>query len=87
MQQSVLAGGPAVWAEDLPLVIERGVGPEQAYFTFSYSHVPDETGPGGVLAVLGMTTDKVVAAKRLGVLNESPPRPTRRPSRTQPSTS
>ena len=70
MQSSVLAGGPAVWAEDLPLAIERGAGPEQAYFTFSYSHVPDETGPGGVLAVLGMTTDKVVAARRLGVLNE-----------------
>ena len=25
MQRSVLAGGPAVWAEDLPLAIERGV--------------------------------------------------------------
>ncbi len=69
MQRSVLAGGPAVWAEDLPLTIERGAGPEQAYFTFSYSHVPDESGPGGVLAVLGMTTDKVVAARRLSVLN------------------
>ncbi len=69
MQRSVLAGGPAVWAEDLPLTIERGTGPEQAYFTFSYSHVPDERGPGGVLAVLGMTTDKVVAARRMSVLN------------------
>ena len=42
MQRSVLAGGPATWAEDLPLSIERGTGPEEAYFTFSYSHVPDE---------------------------------------------
>ena len=70
MQHSVLAGGPSVWAEDLPLAIERGSGPEQAYFTFSYSHVPDATGPGGVLAVLSMTTDKVVAARRLGILND-----------------
>jgi signal transduction histidine kinase len=69
MQQSVLAGGPSTWAEDLPLTIERGNGPEQAYFTFSYSHVPDDDGPGGVLAVLTVTTDKVVAASRLALLN------------------
>ena len=31
--------------------------------------MPDESGTGGVLAVLGMTTDKVVAARRLSVLN------------------
>jgi signal transduction histidine kinase len=70
MQHSVLAGGPSTWAEDLPLVIERGEGPEEAYFTFSYSHVPDEAGPGGVLAVLSMTTAKVVAARRMSLLNE-----------------
>jgi signal transduction histidine kinase len=70
MQESVLRGGPATWDEDLPLTIERGSGPEEFFFTFSYSHVPDEDGPGGVLAVLTVTTDKVVAARRLGVLNE-----------------
>ena len=47
MQRSVLAGGPSTWAEDLPLAIERGTGPEEAYFTFSYSHVPDEFGHRG----------------------------------------
>ncbi len=70
MQRSVLAGGPPVWFEDLPLNIERGTGPEEAYFTFSYSHVPDESGPGGVLAVLSVTTGKVVAARRLALINE-----------------
>ena len=70
MQESVLAGGPATWDEDLPLVIERGTGPEEAFFTFSYSHVPDDAGTGGVLAVLTVTTPKVVAARRLGVLNQ-----------------
>ncbi len=70
MQRSVLAGGPATWDEDLRLVIERGMGPEEFFFTFSYSHVPDDgPGPGGVLAVLTVTTDKVVAARRLGLLN------------------
>ena len=70
MQRSVLAGGPSTWAEDLPLAIERGTGPEEAYFTFSYSHVPDDSGTGGVLAVLSVTTDKVVAARRMALLNE-----------------
>ena len=70
MQLSVLAGGAATWDEDLRLMIERGRGPEETFFTFSYSHVPDEAGPGGVLAVLTVTTAKVVAARRLSLLNE-----------------
>ncbi len=70
MQRSVLAGGAATWDEDLRLPIERGAGPEEFFFTFSYSHVPDESGPGGVLAVLTVTTDKVVAARRLSLLND-----------------
>ena len=79
--------GPATWDEDLPLTIERGTGPEETFFTFSYSHVPDEEGTGGVLAVLSVTTDKVVAARRLALLNElagrgqrGAPIPTRRSS-------
>ena len=51
-------------------MIERGHGPEETFFTFSYSHVPDDDGPGGVLAVLTVTTDKVVAARRLALLNQ-----------------
>ena len=70
MQLSVLAGGQATWFEDLRLMIERGAGLEEAFFTFSYSHVPDESGTGGVLAVLTVTTDKVVAARRLALLNQ-----------------
>ena len=70
MQRSVLAGGAATWDEDLPLNIERGSGLEETFFTFSYSHVPDEMGPGGVLAVLTVTTDSVVSARRLALLNE-----------------
>src|SRR6478752_5841675 len=70
MQESVLAGGPATWFEDLPLTIERGTGPEETFFTFSYSHVPDDAGPGGVLAVLTVTTDKVVGARRMSLLHD-----------------
>ncbi|GAB2755493.1 hypothetical protein GCM10027020_04660 [Nocardioides salsibiostraticola] len=69
MQRSVLNGEGATFHEDLGLVIERGSGPEENFFTFSYSHVPSEEGSGGVLAVLAMTTGKVVAARRLSLLN------------------
>ncbi len=70
LQRAVLAGGAATWEEDLPLTIERGHGPEETFFTFSYSHVPDDDGPGGVLAVLSVTTQKVVGARRMALLNE-----------------
>ena len=70
LQQGVLEGGEATWDEDLPLVIERGSGPEETFFTFSYSAVPDDGGPGGVLAVLSVTTSEVVGARRLALLND-----------------
>lgn len=70
LQQGVLAGGEATWDEDLPLVIERGRGPEETFFTFSYSAVPDDDRPGGVLAVLSVTTSEVVGARRLALLND-----------------
>ena len=69
MQRSVLNGEGATFHEDLGLVFERGSGPEENFFTFSYSHVPSEEGPGGVLAVLALTTGSVVAARRLSLLN------------------
>ena len=77
LQWSVLAGGESTFAEDLPLVLERGTGPEETFYTYSYSHVPDDgapgsaadRGPGGVLSVLTNTTTTVVGARRMGLLN------------------
>lgn len=69
MQESVLAGGPAIYNEDFPLTIELVSGPEESFFTFSYSHVTDDEGPGGVLTVLSLTTRQVVAARRLALLH------------------
>ncbi|WP_370074176.1 ATP-binding protein [Nocardioides sp.] len=70
MQRAVLQGGEATWDENLPLVLERGDGPEECFFTFSYSPVPDGDQPGGVLAVLSMTTPEVLGARRLAILND-----------------
>ncbi|MDL5352769.1 ATP-binding protein [Microbacterium sp. zg-YB36] len=69
MQRSVLAGGPAVYLEDFRLSIELASGLTENFFTFSYSHVPDDEGPGGVLTVMSLTTRQVVAARRLALLH------------------
>jgi len=51
--------GVPVWAEDLPLVLERNGYPEQTYFTFSYSRIGDENEEGGVLCTCVETTKSV----------------------------
>jgi anti-sigma regulatory factor (Ser/Thr protein kinase) len=48
--------GEAVWAEDLPLTLERNGFPEQTYFTFSYSQIGDADEAGGVLCTCVETT-------------------------------
>src|SRR5438128_351686 len=58
---------PAMFAEDLLLRIQRrGKAMEDAYFTVSYSPVPDETAPTGIGGVLitAVETTKRVAAER-----------------------
>ena len=58
--------GEAAFAEDLPLVLDRGRGPERAWFTFSCSPVRDAA--GGVLGfidtVVETTARQVPAAAR-----------------------
>jgi serine phosphatase RsbU (regulator of sigma subunit) len=70
MIADVLAGG-ATFVEDLPLVMTRDGFDEETYFTFSYSPV---VGPGGqVLGVLNTTVDttpRVLAARRMAVLQQ-----------------
>ncbi len=69
---AVLHGGGSQYQEDVPFVIERGVGLEEQYFTFSWSHVapgPTDTSPGGILSLLSARTREVVGARRLAVLN------------------
>jgi len=59
----------AMFAEDMLLRIRRrGAGMEDAYFTVSYSPVPDETaatGIGGVLITAVETTNRVAAERAL----------------------
>ncbi|WP_434577804.1 response regulator [Pseudomonas sp. Z5-35] len=62
--------GQATFIENFPLVIERGGGPERAYFTFCYSPIRDQFGKiVGVLDTVTETTSTVFMTQRLAVLD------------------
>jgi serine phosphatase RsbU (regulator of sigma subunit) len=70
MIEEIFAGG-VTYFEDLPLTMTRHGFAEECYFTFSYSPIVE---PGG--AVVGLlntvveTTQRVLATRRLGVLQQ-----------------
>ncbi|GAA2741242.1 hypothetical protein GCM10009868_06840 [Terrabacter aerolatus] len=68
MFAGVTGGGPATWVEDELLVVDRSGYLEEAYFTWSYGAVHDDSGAVvGVLNVATETTAKVVAERRADV--------------------
>ncbi len=66
----VRSTGEAIWSEDLMLPMARTGAPEEAYFTFTYSPIRDETGGiGGVFCAVVETTEKVIEERRLRLFN------------------
>jgi serine phosphatase RsbU (regulator of sigma subunit) len=66
----VFAGG-APYFEDLPLVMTRNGFVEETYFTFAYSPIAEPGGEiTGLLDTVVETTSRVLATRRLGVLQE-----------------
>ena len=64
-------GGEPTWSDDLLLFMERNGFPEEVYFTFSYSPIPDETGGiGGMFCACTETTRKVLGERRLQTLRD-----------------
>lgn len=71
MLHQVLNSGEATWSVDQPLMIDRYGLVEEAFFTWSYSPIPDDDGSiGGVLLVTAETTQRVLAERRLRTLTE-----------------
>jgi PAS domain S-box-containing protein len=61
----------ASYFEDLPLTIKRHGCPEETWWTFSYSPIPDEAGEiRGMLAIVQETTTRVLTERRLRFLIE-----------------
>ena len=62
--------GQATYIENFPLVIQRSVRPELAYFTFCYSPIRDQFGQVvGMLNTVTETTATVLMTQRLAVLD------------------
>ena len=64
MFERIRAGGPPIYADDAPFVIQRGGGEHTAYYTFSLSPVKDED--GAIIAFLNVvseTTGRVLAER------------------------
>jgi PAS domain S-box-containing protein len=71
MLRSVMTSGEATWSQDQLLILERKGFAEEAYFTWSYSPIPLETGEiGGVLTIVTETTERVIHQRRMNVLRD-----------------
>jgi signal transduction histidine kinase len=67
--EAVINEGRATWNEELLLVMERNGFTEEAYFTFSYSPVPDDAGGiGGLFCAVTEDTVRVLGQRRLRTL-------------------
>ena len=63
--------GEASYSEAELLVILRSGYPEETYYTFSFSPVPQEDGSiGGIVCANSDDTDRVIGARRLALLRE-----------------
>jgi len=63
--------GEASYSEAELLVMHRNGYPEETYYTFSFSPVPDdEGGIGGIVCANTDDTDRVIGARRLALLRE-----------------
>lgn len=67
--QAIMDGGPATWAEDTPLPFARTGEVEEAYYTYSYSPIRDESGSiEGVMLTTHETTPRVLGERQLRTL-------------------
>jgi PAS domain S-box-containing protein len=63
--------GQACWQEERLLVMERNGYTEEAYFTFSYSPIPDDNGAvGGIFCACSEDTQRVMNQRRMRALRE-----------------
>jgi PAS domain S-box-containing protein len=71
MLHSVLETGEPTWSEDLLLPMDRNGYWEETYWTYSYSPLHDDDGHvRGVFTAVTETTERVIGARRLAVLQD-----------------
>ena len=69
--ESALRGNEGTYDEALLLIMERNGYPEETYYTFSYSPVPDDDGgTGGILCANSDDTRRIVSERQLTLFRE-----------------
>ncbi|MDR5791390.1 response regulator [Caballeronia sp. LP003] len=68
---TALAGIEGTFVEQKLLIMERNGFPEETYYTFSYSPIPDDRGgAGGIICANSDDTQRVLGERQLNVLRE-----------------
>ena len=71
MLATAMQGDEGTYDEALLLIMERNGYPEETYYTFSYSPVPDdEGGTGGIICANTDDTQRIIGERQLALLRE-----------------
>lgn len=69
--ESAIRNNKGTYDEALLLIMERNGYPEETYYTFSYSPVPDVEGkPGGIICANTEETQRIIGERQLALLKE-----------------
>jgi signal transduction histidine kinase/DNA-binding response OmpR family regulator len=71
MLATAMTGIEGTYVEEQLLIMERNGYPEETYYTFSYSPIPDDDGtPGGIICANTEDTDRVIGERQLALLRD-----------------